>query len=111
MPLKKVVAVAILMLSFNAFCSGNVFIDGKKVKNNEDLQILLRKQLNLPPHFDKGLNDIYEGLLADLKSDHIVRIKNVSFLKKKLGEQYVNDLIGLVGLASEGNAHVVLILE
>ena len=110
MSLKKIALIVMISWSLNVFGSGNILIDGKKIKNNEELQLLLKKQ-NINQLNNKGLDGIYESLIGDLKTDTIFKIKNLGILKSKLGEQYVNDLIEVVNLAAEDNTHVVLVLE
>ena len=109
--LRILVSLCILSFSINGFAAGNVQIDGKKIKNREDMQRLLEKQLHFPTNYDKVPDAVYEVLLADLKTESIVRIKHLEILRKKLGEQYVDDFIEAVDFAAEENIHVVLILE
>lgn len=99
------------LISISAFASGNVLLDGKKIKNLAEMQNILEKNLQLPPNSGKDLDDVYEVLVSDYKAESIVRIKHMAALRKKIGEQYIEDLIEVVGQASDENAHVVLILE
>ena len=104
----------LIVLTFyvsSVMASGNVLIDGKTVKNKEDMQRILEKQLHFPTNYGKDLNNIYDGLLADFKSESVVRIKHLDVLRKKIGEQYIDEFIEVVGLAANDNLHVVLILE
>lgn len=104
---------SLLMLSFSltTFASGKILLDGKKIKNLAEMQRLLEKQLQLPTNSGKDLNAVYDVLLADYKAESIVRVKHLEILRKKMGEQYIDDFIEVVSLASEDNAHVILILE
>lgn len=111
MAIKKVASTVFFTVSLNTFAATNVLIDGKKFRANEDLPSVFRKQMNMPAVQNKNLDSVYDVLLSDFKTESIVRIKNVAILRRKLGDQYVNDFIDVVNQAAEDNSRVVLILE
>ena len=111
MPFKNIACLAILSYSANTFAANNILIDGKKVKNSDDLTGLLKKQMTTLTAAGKSAETAYYILQSDFKSESIVRIKNLAFLRKKIGEQYVDDFISDINEAAEENPKVVLVLE
>jgi len=111
MRLKSFIAILTLIFSIGCFAKGNVFIDGKKIKTREDMQRLLEKQMQLPANAGKDLDAIYAELLSESKSASVVRLKHLDSLKRKTGDQYVEDFIDAVNMAAEENAKVILVLE
>jgi RNAse (barnase) inhibitor barstar len=108
----KIVALLFMMtLTIDTFAAGKVFLDGKKLKNREEMQLLLEKELMMPANTSKNFGAVYDVLLADYKTESLVRIKHLEILRKKMGKAYIEDFIEIVGQAAEDNAHVILILE
>jgi RNAse (barnase) inhibitor barstar len=95
----------------SVFSSENIQLDGKHIKSRDELQRILEKQLRLPINSAKNFDEVYNVLLADMKTESVVRIKHLEILKNKLGDQYIEDFIEVVNLAAEDNLHVILILE
>jgi RNAse (barnase) inhibitor barstar len=111
MKYKILVLLFLVIFSAQLLASSNIVIDGKKTKNREEMQIQIEKQLEMRRNSGKDFEAIYEILQSDLKSESIIRIKHLDILRKKLGEQYVQDFIETIGRAAEDNLHVVLIIE
>jgi RNAse (barnase) inhibitor barstar len=111
MSLKVLALLFTMTLSIETFAAGKVFLDGKKLKNRDEMQLLLEKELMMPAHASKNFGAVYDVLLADYKTESLVRIKHLEILRKKMGAEYIEDFIEIVGQAAEDNAHVILIME
>lgn len=105
------IALGVLFLSFQAMASGTVLINGKEIKSQEHLHTTLAKELNFPRQYGKNLDALYDTLITDFSGQTIIKIKFVSFLKSKLGPEYVEALIQSIMDASDDNSKVVLVLE
>ena len=111
MPFKNIACMAILSFSANSFAANNILIDGKKVKNSDDLIGIMKKQMTTLTAAGKSAETAYYILQSSARSENIVRIKNLAILRKKMGEQYVDDFISDINEAAEDNPKVVLVLE
>jgi RNAse (barnase) inhibitor barstar len=111
MKYKATLLLSVVIFSTQIYSSTNVIIDGKKIKNRNEMQIQLEKQLEMHRNSGKEIETVYETLLSDFKTESVIRIKHLESLRAKLGEQYVQDFIEMVSRASEDNLHVVLIIE
>lgn len=111
MKCKILFSLMMMLFSLSTFASGKVLLDGKKIKNLAEMHRLLEKQLQIPANSGKDLDAVYDVLLSDYKAESIVRVKHLEILRKKMGEEYIDEFIEVVGMASEDNAHVVLMLE
>ena len=86
-------------------------INGKIIKNRDQLHAIFAKQLNFPSNYGKTLDSLYETLSSDFTGDCIIKIKPVNLLKAKLGSEYIDDMIQVIMDAAEENAHIILVLE
>jgi ribonuclease inhibitor len=101
----------ISIFSISAFASGVVTIDGKKIKSREILHKEFSKGLNLPNYYGKNLDALYEVLVSDYSGESVIKFKNLNILKQRIGSEYLQDLLALIGEASESNPRIILILE
>ena len=108
---KALLALSGILLSFQVLASGSVLINGKEIKNREQLHAIFAKQLNFNHLYGKTLDSLYENLSTDYSGDCIIKIKNVNLLKAKLGTDYIEAIIQAIMDASEDNPHVILVLE
>ncbi|MBY0413430.1 MAG: barstar family protein [Bdellovibrionales bacterium] len=106
-----IVAVSAMMMSFQVLASGSVLINGKEVKSQEDLHGMFAKQLNFPANYGKNLDALYDTLSTDSSGQAVIKIKSLSILKSKLGNDYVEALIRTISDASADNPKIVLLLE
>lgn len=95
------------VLSFQAMASGSVLINGKDIKNRDQLRTLLVKQLGN----EKTIDSLYDTLSTDFTGDSIIKIKHVNLLKAKLGSEFVEAKIHAIMDAAADNPRVILVLE
>lgn len=106
-----VVSLVAALFSFQVMASGTVLIDGKEIKNHDQLHNLIAKQLNFPHFYGKTLDSLYDILSTDYSGYSVIKIKHVSILKAKLGTEYIEGMIQAIMDAAEDNARVILVLE
>jgi RNAse (barnase) inhibitor barstar len=110
--IKKTLLVLVgSLLSSQTFASGSVLINGKNIKNREELHQAFAKQLNFPINYRKNIDSLYENLSSDYSSESIIKIKNVNLLKAKIGSEYIEAMIQSIINASEENSRIILVLE
>ncbi len=100
-----------IFFTFQVMASGSVLIDGKEIKNREQLHVVLAKNLNFPRIYGKNLDSLYEALSADFSGDSIIKIKHVNLLKAKLGSEYIESMIQTIMDVAEDNPHLILLIE
>lgn len=103
--------VASLLFSFNVFASGSVLIDGKEIKNREQLHTILAKNLKFPAYYGKNLDALYDVLSTDFSGETIIKFKHINSLRAKLGSEYVEGLVQTIMDAAEENNRIILLLE
>lgn len=108
---KALLAFGGILLSFQLMASGSVLINGKEIKNRDQLHTLFARQLNFPRTYGKNLDALYENLSSDYAGESIIKIKHVNLLKAKLGTEYIDAMIQAIMDAAEENPHVILVLE
>lgn len=105
------VVVLGLFFSFQAFASGTVLINGKEIKNRDQLHALIARDLKFPTYYGKTLDSLYDVLSTDFSSEAIIKFKHLNILKAKLGSDYVESLVQSIMDAAEDNNRVILLLE
>ncbi|MBC7539844.1 MAG: barstar family protein [Bacteriovorax sp.] len=108
---KALLALGGMILSLQVMASGSVLINGKEIKNREQLHAIFAKQLNFPHFYAKNLDSLYDNLSSDFSSESIIKIKHVNLLKAKLGTEYIDAMIQAIMDAAEDNPRVILVLE
>jgi ribonuclease inhibitor len=76
-------------------------IDGKKVKSLNDVYDELSRQLNLPAHFGRNLDALYDVLSTDLAGPVKIIWHNPKASKAALGDQYEKIKAVLKDVATE----------
>lgn len=110
--MKKLLSAFIAFLfCFNLFASGTVMLNGKQIKNKEDLHVVIAKGLNFPSFYGKNLDALYDVLSNDTAGDSVIKIKSASILKQRIGVNYFDALLETINAASDNNPKVILILE
>ncbi len=110
--MKKLLLVFVtLTFSLQVFASGSVIINGKSIKNKAHLHEVLARGLDFPPYYGKNLDALFDILVSDFSAESVIKIKNLVFLKKKIGADYTQELLEVIGSASEANPRIILILE
>ena len=104
-------SILLMCLSCEVFASGNVLLNGKQIKTKEELHTALAKGLNFPKYYGKNLDALYDVLSTDVSGESIIKVKNVNFLRLKLGTEFVQEFLETIGQASEENPRVILLLE
>ena len=99
------------LFSFQVMASGTIIIDGKEIKNRENLHARFAKELNFPHFYGKTLDSLYDVLSSDYSGDSVIKIKHVSILKAKLGTEYIEGMIQAIMDAAEDNPRIILVLE
>jgi RNAse (barnase) inhibitor barstar len=107
---KALFALVGILMSFQVMASGSVLINGKEIKNREQLHALFAKDLNYS-RYGKTIDSLYENLSLDFSSESIIKIKHVNLLKAKLGTEYITAVVNSIIAASEENSRVILVLE
>lgn len=105
------VVVMSLFFSLQAFASGTVLIDGKEIKNREQLHATFAKNLKFPAYYGKTLDGLYDILSTDYSGETIIKFKHLNILKAKLSTEYVEGLVQTIMDAAEENNRVILLLE
>lgn len=100
-----------LLFSLQAFASGTVLIDGKEIKNRDQLHSHMAKQLKFPTYYGKNLDALYDVLSTDFSGSTVIKFKHLNILKAKLGTDYVEALVQTIMDAAEDNNRVILLLE
>jgi ribonuclease inhibitor len=100
-----------LTFSLQLFASGSVVLNGKNIKNKAHLHEVLARGLDFPPYYGKNLDALFDILVSDFSAESVIKIKNLVFLKKKLGSEYTQEFLEVIGAASEANPRIILILE
>lgn len=103
--------VIAFMYSINIFASGTAVINGKAIKTREELHTTLATSLKFPKFYGKNLDALYDTLVADTSGESIIRVKNLSILRARVGNEYVQSFLETIGDASEQNPRVILLLE
>ncbi|MDO9183033.1 MAG: barstar family protein [Bacteriovorax sp.] len=109
--IKALLALCGIIFSFQVMASGSVLINGKEIKNREQLQAIFAKQLNFPSFAGKNLDSLYDVLSSDYSGDSVIKIKHVNLLKAKLGTDYIDAMIQAIMDAAEDNPRIILVLE
>lgn len=105
------IALSGMLMSFQLMASGSVLISGKEIKSRDDLHNLIAKQLNFPTYYGRNLDSLYDVLSTDFTGQTVIKIKFLSILKSKLGEDYTDAFIQVIMDASEDNPRIILLLE
>lgn len=110
--MKKLLGFLFAMIfSVSAFASGSVQLNGKLIKNREELHTVIAKGLNFPSYYGKNLDALYDILVSDFSGETIIKIKHLNFLRQRLGNTYTQAFLEVIGEASETNPRVILVLE
>ena len=108
---KALVLLVGMFLSHQVMASGSALINGKDIKNHNELHSAFAKQLNFPPKYGKSLDALYENLSIDYSGESIIKIKYLNLLKAKIGTEYIEAFIASIREASEENPRIILVLE
>jgi RNAse (barnase) inhibitor barstar len=100
-----------ILLSNKAMAAGKVVINGKEIKSQEALNSLLVKDLNFPKFYNKSFDSLYDVLSTDFAGNTEIKIKHLSFLRSKLGPDYVEALLQTINEASTDNPKIILLVE
>ncbi len=100
-----------ILFSFHAFASGEVLINGKEIKNRDQLHTHIAKNLNFPRFYGRTLDSLYDVVSTDFSGESIIKIKHLNILKAKLGTDYIEGMVQSIMDAAEDNRHVILVLE
>jgi len=109
--MKIAITLVLLVFSINIFAAGKVMINGKDIRTKEDLHTALYKNLDFPKYYGRTLDSLFDVLSTDYSGETIIHLQNVALLKKRLGNDYVEDFFQVIADASEVNPRIVLILE
>ena len=104
---KTIIMLLVFVFSFQVIASGAIIINGKEIKNRDQLHALFSKKLINGKNFDS----LYETLSTDYSGDSIIKINHVNLLKAKLGSEYIDAKIQAIMDAAADNPHVILVLE
>lgn len=104
------IAFSAMIMSFQVMASNSVLINGKEVKSQDHLHMMIAKQLNLPSNYGRNLDALFDVLRTD-SGQVVIKIKSLSILKSKIGADYVEGVIRAISDASEENRKIVLLLE
>jgi RNAse (barnase) inhibitor barstar len=99
------------LFSFQVMAAGSVLIDGKAIKNREQLHTVFAKELNFPHYYGKTLDSLYDTLSTDYSGGSIIKIKHLNILKARLSSEYVEALVQAIIEAAKENSRVILVLE
>lgn len=108
---KALLACSVIFFSFNAMALNTALINGREIKNREELHAVFAKQLNFPHFYGKTLESLYDNLSTTYSKDSVIKIKNINLLKVKLGTEYIDSMIQAIMDASNENDKIVLVLE
>jgi RNAse (barnase) inhibitor barstar len=108
---KALIALVVVLFSLQAMAAGTTVINGKNIKNREQLYATFSKELNLTKTNAKSLETLYENLTSDVSGSLVIKIKNLNLLKLKIGSDYIDALVNVVVEASEENSKIVFVLE
>lgn len=100
-----------LFFSLQAMAAGTVLIDGKQLKNRDEMHELLAKNLKFPTYYVKTHDTLYDILSTDFSGNTIIKFKHINILKVKLGSDYVDSLVSTIMDAAEDNHRLILLLE
>lgn len=105
---KALLALIATLLSFQVMASGSALINGKEIKNREQLDSIFVKQLKLAP---LSKTSLFNSLSTDYSGDTIIKIKHVNLLKAKLGPEYIDSMVQAIIDAADDNQHIILVIE
>jgi ribonuclease inhibitor len=100
-----------LFFSLQVMAAGTVLIEGKELKNRDEMHALVAKNLKFPTYYLKTLDSLYDILSTDFTGDTIIKFKHINILKAKLGPEYVDSLVSTIMDAAEDNHRLILLLE
>lgn len=99
------------MFSFSVWASGTVILNGKVIKNKEDLHKTLAKGLHFPLYYGNNLDALYDILVNDTSAESVIKLKSIDILKARVGHEYLEKFVQTINDASEENPRVILVLE
>lgn len=108
---RALLALIFILFTFEVMASGSVTLNGKVIKNREQLHDSFAKQLNFSKHYARNSDSLYEVLSSDYSGESIIKIKSVNLLRAKLGNDYIDSMIQSIMDASEENTRIILVLE
>ena len=110
--IKKALVILVGMLfTLQVMASGSVLINGKDIKNHNDLHTSFAKQLSFPLNYRKNLDALYDILSTDYSGESIIKIKHLNLLKAKIGTEYMEAFVASIREAAEENPRIILVLE
>ncbi len=100
-----------MIISMHSFASGTAVVNGNEIRTKEQLHNVLQKSLDFPKYYGRTLDSLFDVLSTDYSGETIIRLQNVSILKKRLGKEYVEDFFQVIADASEVNPRIILMIE
>ena len=86
-----------------------VVLDGRKMTDKETAHLYLQKKLNLPEHYGKNLDALYDCLTENGKPVQII-VSYVAEMQDNL-RRYADNILNTLEAAAEKNPAVSVIVE